>query len=128
MELKDWLIRLMPEIVRTVVWTIPLIVGTIMVRRGGKRPEQSFLAGSGLIVLDQLVTMVKRVHTQLIMTARLGLDPEGIKALYLYVNSVGLVYSVFTSLFFLAGMVLLVYAFWYRFAKKVETPVGDSTI
>lgn len=126
MELTDWLIRLMSEIIQTAVWMVPLIAGIIMVKRGGERPERFFLAGSALMVLDHLVTLVRRVHTQLIMTMTLQLGSESIKEMGARVTSVNIIYTVFTSLFFLAGMVLLVYAFWLKFKKNAETLVRDS--
>ena len=124
MELTDWLIFVMGEIIQTAVWIIPLIAGLIMVKRGGEKPERFFLAGSASMVLNHLVTMIGRIHTQLIIMGRLSSDSN--TTLAARIGTVNIVYSVFTSLLFLAGMVSLVYAFWLRFKKKAGTPVGDS--
>lgn len=124
MELTDWLIMLTGDIIQTGVWIIPLIAGLIMVKRGGGKPERFFLAGSVLMVLDHVVTAVRRVHTQLIIMGRLSSDSN--TTLAARIGSVNMVYSVFTSLLFLGGMVLLVCAFWLKFKKHSEASIGNS--
>lgn len=124
MELTDWLIFGMEEIIQAAVWIIPLIAGIIMVRRGGKRPERFFLAGSALMVLDHLVEAMRRIHIQLIIMGRLSSDSN--TTLAARIGSVNMVYLVFTSLLFLAGMTFLVYAFWLKFRKNADTTVRDS--
>jgi hypothetical protein len=125
MELQDWLIVLMRGIIRTFVWIIPLIAGIIMVKRGGEKPERFFLTGSALMFLYNTVKMAQSIHTRLIMTG--NVDRESFLTLGAQMSRVNLIYYVFTSLFFLAGMVLLVYAFRLRFKKVPDAPVGGNT-
>jgi hypothetical protein len=76
------------------------------------------------MVLDHLISVAKRIHAQLIIMERL--PSETITALGARLSLATLVYSVFTSLFFLAGVVLLVYSFWLKFSAGLKNPLTEG--
>jgi hypothetical protein len=115
MELKDGLFLILPGMVQLIAWAVPAVFGVIMVKHGGLKPERLFLTGSLVMVFDQLVAIIRTVHTNIIILSGVGLGtPENISA----VNNT---YFIINSLLFLAGMVLLVFAFWLKFKKHLES-------
>jgi hypothetical protein len=123
MDFEFWLILGLTNFIQAVIWILPVIAGIIMVRRGGKRPERFFLIGSALMVLENLVWAMRKIHTQLITTEIFNQGSEAIRELGSRITSVIVVYSVIKDLLFLAGMVFLVYAFWLKFKKQPEAVV-----
>lgn len=96
-----------PEIT---AWLLGIILGVVMVRRGGTRVEKLFLAGCGLMfVVELFSSIVRELATWLIS----GQDTDNIDG----VQIMGQV-SFSMAVLGLAGLVCLVWAFWTRFWRK----------
>jgi len=89
-------------------WTVAVIMAVIMMRRGGGKAEKLFLAGSGLMLVAQLVNpFLSGLVSWLIHEQGMS------RAL-----ASGLAISLPMGVLGLAGIVCLVYAFWMRFMTK----------
>ena len=69
MDSTFWLGFVLNNIIGVIIWSVPLIAGIIMVKRGGQRPERLFFAGSALMIMDQVISAVRKIHVQVVMFA-----------------------------------------------------------
>ena len=94
-------------------WLLGIVVGVIMVRRGGVRAEKLFLAGCSLMFAVDLINPVVRGLVMWWVSER---DVSNIAT----AQTVGMA-SLPMAILSLAGLVCLVCAFWARFwVKKPE--------
>jgi len=101
------LLKNIPELL---AWGIGIILGVIMVRRGGARAEKLFLAGCSLM-------FTHRPASPLIVGVVQWLASEqGMSNIYT-AQSMGIARLIPGLLFGLTGFVCLVSAFWIRFRK-----------
>ena len=101
------LLRNIPELIG---WGIGIVLGVIMVRRGGARAEKLFLAGCSLMFAVDLINPFIR---ELIRWWALEQDMSNL----LTAQSMGFA-SLPMVILSLAGLVCLVWAFWTRFWTK----------
>ena len=98
-------LRYVPDIL---AWGAALVLAIIMLRRGGGKAERLLLSGCVLMFLVQLGTPV---FSELIIPYMHELDigPQAIGW-----------FNIPSAIFGLAGFVLLVIAFWFRFRRKKQ--------
>lgn len=125
MALKESPGFLLPYIVNLVAWAVPVVLGVVMIKRGGVKPECLFLAGSLMMVLDQLVTIIWWFHKQSLIA--ILVSGANLDIIISSINSVNNVYSIISSLFSLAGIAFLSYAFWLKFSTGLKKPVTNNT-
>jgi LPXTG-motif cell wall-anchored protein len=96
-------LRYVPDII---TWVIALALASIMLRRGGGRAEKLLLAGCVIFLLADL-SRITFAELLIPYAQEHGLAFQTISW-----------FNIPTALFGLAGLVLLVIAFWIKFRRK----------
>ena len=96
-----------PELV---AWLLGIVLGVIMVRRGGVRAEKLFLAGCSLMFAVELINPLVRELVKWLMLERAASNIAT-------AQTMGMA-SLPMAILSLAGLVCLVWAFWTRFWTK----------
>jgi hypothetical protein len=102
----------LPSIIRVAAWIVAVVFGAVMVRNGGEKPERCFLAGACLMLASSLIASVAAG-----LMPWLGIKLAETADTITEINSILFVIHTVNSLIALAGIVLLVYAFWRRFSN-----------
>ena len=87
-------------------WTAVIILGAIMLGRGGGRAERFLIAGAGIKIIGNLISVPSSYFTFRLLAENFNTDSvitinQGI---HIAANIVGM-----------AGIICLVYAFWVKF-------------
>lgn len=98
-------LRYIPSIL---VWGAALVLAIIMLKRGGGKAEKLLLSGCVIMFLVQLIAPVFR---ELIIPF---IDEQGMSP-----QTIGW-FNIPSAIFGLAGLVLLIIAFWTRFHRKKQ--------
>ena len=107
MGILDWLMMLAVQSPVLLFWIAALIFGIVMLRRGGGRAERFFIAGASVKILGNLLNIPR-------FATVLWIIPERpIKASD--VTTVLSIYDLFVEIIGMAGILLLIYAFWVKF-------------
>jgi hypothetical protein len=95
-----------------VFWTVAIIFGVIMLRREGGRAERFFIAGAGIKILSNLLSI-----------------PRSFIDLWLFREDYSSIFSTGIDIFFLVinmiGILCLIYAFWLKFDTKQEIVISS---
>jgi hypothetical protein len=103
------MLRYIPELV---AWGIGIILGVIMVRRGGGKAEKLFLAGCCLMFVAPLASLL--LNNWL---SQLALD-QSISYIDVMQSPLWIAVSVIMVLLGLVVLICLIWAFWARFRTK----------
>ncbi|MBN2075764.1 MAG: hypothetical protein JW762_09465 [Dehalococcoidales bacterium] len=90
-------------------WIGTIIFGSIMLRRGGGRPERFFITGAALNTLGTLLR-IPIVYLPFWISSR----STGIDIMRNINFGVGLAVNIISAV----GVICLIYAFWLKFKKK----------
>jgi hypothetical protein len=97
-------------------WIGTIIFGSIMLRRGGGRPERFFITGAALNTLGTLLR-IPIVYLPFWISSR----STGIDIMRNINFGVGLAVNIISAV----GVICLIYAFWLKFnSQKSENPVS----
>ncbi len=102
-EIEISVLRYVPSIL---AWGAALVLAIIMLRRGGGKAEKLLLSGCILMFFVQLGGPLLQVLRESLI------EEHGLRA-----SAIGFL-SLPSAIFGLAGLVLLVIAFWLRFKRK----------
>ena len=117
MGVIEWLIMLAAQSPVLLFWIAVLVFGIVMLRRGGGRAERFFIAGAGVKILGNLLN-IPRFATALWIIPERPVSSSDVTAILS-------VYDIFVEIIGMAGILLLVYAFWVKFNEK-RPPVEDA--
>jgi hypothetical protein len=94
-------------------WTAVIILGSIMLGRDGGRAERFLIAGAGIKIISNLISVPSSYLTFRLFQENFNSD---------YINTVNMGIHVLANIVGMAGIICLVYAFWVKFntssAKK----------
>ena len=97
-------------------WIGTIIFGSIMLRRGGGRPERFFITGAALNTLGTLLR-IPIVYLPFWISSR----STGVNTIRNINFGVGLAVNIISAV----GVICLIYAFWLKFnSHKSENPVS----
>jgi hypothetical protein len=116
----DYFVTLWPSLIVRIpvliAWIVAVILSVLMLNRGGGRAERLLLIGSGLMLVNNLLSPFASVFMQWFIVAHRG-----------DIQSVGLISGLVNiplGIISLAGIVCLVVAFWTRW--KTHGQQGDK--
>ena len=98
-------------------WTAAVIVAAVLLRRRGVRPERFLLIGASVKLFKAGIDIIAPSFN-LWLTAGRGLDSDT-------ANGIMRVFDVSRECVGLAGIVLLVIAFWFKFVSGTPAPVNE---
>ena len=110
----EWLIILTGKAPALALWIAVIIFGIVMLRRGGGRAERFLIAGAGVKILGNLLSVPWVVIS-------LWLHQEDYSITY--INSITTVINIFFNIVSMAGIICLIYAFWVKFNKRNTEPM-----
>lgn len=115
MEASTVIFSTLPSLLYTAAWIIVVVFSVRMVRDGGK-PETFLIIGACLMLAGSLVTLAVAGLNPWIMfkLVEAGTDRASIASVF---GAIG----IFRACISLAGIVVLVLAFWWKF-KAERTP------
>ncbi len=105
------LLKNTPELM---AWLLGIVLGVIMVRRGGGKAEKLLLAGCCLMFAVKLASPL--LHELVQSLPRDGMSYAQIA------SRMSLFAGIPTSILGLAGFICLVWAFWVRFRARRQEP------
>jgi hypothetical protein len=101
-----------------IFWIGTLIFGIVMLKRGGGKPERFFITGAALNILGTIL----RIPVNYIPIWLSDRDHE-IRTAYSTSFGVGIIVDIIA----VAGVILLLYAFWLKFKNKQTEKVVSAT-
>ena len=107
------LVRILPTLVPVIAWIVALVFAVRMTRNNGGRPERLLLIGVSLMLVS---SVVGSVWDGLYFSLRSWIAEAGVD--YMTVGWTFSVIGIVRGLISLAGIILLVYAFWKKFKSK----------
>ncbi len=114
----EWLLLLAVQAPALIFWIAVIIFGIVMLRRGGGRAERFFIAGAGVKILGNMFFL-----PWLVILPWLHREDYGI----ISINSISTGIDIFFNVISMAGIILLIYAFWLKF-KECKLPENGSTL
>ena len=112
--LVDGLVAAAPPLVG---WTAAVVVAALLLRRRGARAERFLLIGASVKLFKAGIDIIAPSFN-LWLTAGLGLDSEA-------ATGVIRIFDIGRECVGLAGIVLLVIAFWFKFVSEKPAPVKE---
>ncbi len=103
----------LPTLIPVAAWIVAIVFAIRMVRNNGGRPERFLLIGVSLMLASSLISSaIAGLNTWLVFKlAESGTDRVTIAGTF------GII-RFFVSFISLAGIVLLIHAFWQKFRSK----------
>lgn len=92
-----------------VFWIAVIVLAAIMLRRGGGRAERFLVAGGGLKIIGNLLSIPTVAIVPWLVVRGYSMD-----------SAVSLVeyYGIFLNVISMVGIICLVYAFWVKFKSR----------
>ena len=90
-------------------WIAVIIFAAVMLRRRGGRAERFLIAGAGLKLTGNLLSIATFAIIPWLIDTGYSVDSA---------NSVASGYGIFCNVVGMAGIICLVYAFWVKFAGR----------
>lgn len=109
----EWLIILAAQAPILIFWTAVLIFAIVMLRRGGGKAERFFIAGASVKLLGNVLAVLRIGIAVWIIPGR----PIPASDVVSIVSG----YDLFIRAIGMAGLLLLLYAFWLKF-NEMKTP------
>ena len=106
-------VSILPTVIPLIAWAIATVFAVRMVRNNGGRPERFLLIGVSLMLTSSLISSaIAGLNTWLVFKlAEAEIDRVTIAGIF------GII-RFFSSFISLAGIILLIYAFWQKFRDK----------
>lgn len=117
MGVLEWLMMFAVQSPVLLFWIAVLIFGIVMLQRGGGRAERFFIAGASVKILGNLLN-IPRFATVLWIIPERPISSSD-------VTTILSVYDLFVEIIGMAGILLLIYAFWVKFNEK-KPPVENA--
>ncbi len=108
MTVADFLLILSASTPSLLFWIAVIVLGIIMLRRGGGRPERFLITGGSLKIIAIILTALSPYY----LFGRMD-NVDEIVSVYHWKQ-------IFTSIIHAAGITCLIYAFWVKFNSKMN--------
>jgi len=108
MTVTDFLFILLASTPSLLFWIAVIVLGIIMLRRGGGRPERFLITGGSLKIIAILLTALSPFY----LFGRIE-NTEEIVSVFHWMQ-------ILTSIIHAAGITCLIYAFWVKFNSKMN--------
>ncbi len=95
-----------------IVWVVAVIISSLLMKRGGSRPERLLIIGSSLLLVNSFLSIFHPLLTINSLIQR-GMSNVGAAGILSGIN-------VFLGLIRLAGIVCLFYAIWKKFNTRAS--------
>jgi hypothetical protein len=90
-------------------WIMVIILGSIMLGRGGGKAERLLIAGAGIKIVGNLISVPSSYSAFRLLEENFSYD---------YVNTINLGIHIVANIVGMAGIICLVYAFWLKFNTR----------
>jgi hypothetical protein len=107
----EWLTILAAQSPALLFWIAVLIFAVVMLRRGGGRAERFLIAGAGVKILGNLLSLLWIPISLWLHLKNYNID---------YMNSVSAGVGISLRTIGMVGILLLLYAFWLKF-NEIKT-------
>jgi len=103
----------LPSIIFVIAWIVAVIFAVKMIRNGGGRPERLLLIGICLMLTGSVIGAAWAGLNPLLVRRLIAAGTENIS-----IAMISSVIGLMRGSISLAGIILLVYAFWQRFNTR----------
>jgi len=115
-EVQVVVFGILPSTISLIAWVVAVIFAVKIIRNGGGRPERLLLIGICLMLAGSVIGSAWAGLNPLLVRKLIAAGTENIS-----IAMISSAINVVRGLISLAGIILLVYAFWQRF-KTRPTP------